>query len=116
MSKEVSNLDNGEELSIVIAKGQEFNYLFSASVPDVLDLVNAKIYLSDNSRCKPLKEYSIGNGLQVVEDAKINWFFVYDDLQGLQEAVFDVYFINTENKRRTFKGKIRVNNSIKYNN
>ena len=116
MSKEVSNLDNGEELKITIHKGQTFEYVFNPSVPDVLDLVNSKIYITDNERCKVLKEYVIGDGLEVVETTKIRWTVRYDDLQGMQDVSFDAFLINTSYNLRTFKGKIRVNNSWKYQN
>ena len=113
MSKVILNLDNGDEYIGTIAKGQTTDITFEPTL-EVLDLVNAKLYLSDSTRCKLLKEYSIGNGLSLVDTNSIRWIAPYEDLQALHEVVFDAFFINTEDKRRTFKGKIRVNNSQKY--
>jgi hypothetical protein len=106
------NLDQVSVLNISAHTGAKFSLRLTPSI-GVLDLINAKIHLTDSSKNKLLKTYSIGSGL-VVDGDDIIWEGEMTDLKSEKSAAYDAYVSNVDTKRRNFHGTIKTSSAWAY--
>lgn len=113
MSAKAIDFDRAQTCDLTLHSGQDFVIGFSIEGAS-LDLVQSKIYLSDVTRTRVLKTYSIDNGLEVYDTTKLRWTGNATDLGSEPKAVYDAYLVDVDNKRRTFQGAVKITKAWPY--
>ena len=109
--KVYSNSDNVCLWTVLLAKGANFSYLLRPTT-GTIDIVNAKIRVTPQYGGVVLKEYTVGDGLLVVDGTDLRWSGSTSDFGNHINLVFDAYVANVANNKRSFKGIIRINPSV----